>query len=352
MFVHVFPRQCLVCGVFDVLLVVTSFHFSMPSTKYACKCDYDAIESSNFQRFITAYTSMHTPPKEMQPIDNLVRKGLMNVEEGNEEYQFIKNGFLNGMGFMGHATNVMALYKNNVAFNLTRQARWDSFKIFYKAVAIKCGGDANVRYAWYGASLDELIEIVSFGFSGCNKNHDDDDECHGVGISLFSANCSIDSAMSTVADEHGLRHVLLCKVILGKVEAVPAGSKQSQPISKQYDTGVDDVSAPRRHIIWTAFMHSHIHPDYILSFKYNYMKDQQICGPLKPQSQYVSFPNLVAGVSNHLKPSQMSLLLKSYRIYKEQKTSREQWINKVRLIVGDRLLHSVITGSSHSVQLL
>ncbi|XP_027347926.1 probable inactive poly [ADP-ribose] polymerase SRO2 [Abrus precatorius] len=269
----------------------------------------------------------------MLPIENLVKKGLMNIEEGRDEYQFIKNGFLKGMGFMGHATMVMALYKNNVSFSLARQARWDSFKIFSEALAIKCGGDANVRYAWYGGSLDELIEVVSVGFSGC-KNHDNDnDECHGVGISLFSANFSIDSAMSTVADEHGLRHVLLCKVILGNVEAVPAGSKQSQPSSKQYDTGVDDISAPRRHIIWTAFMNSHIYPD------------QEIDGPLKPRSQYVLFPNLVARVSNHLKPSQMSLLLKSYRIYQEQKISREVWIHKVRLIVGDRLLYSVITNA-------
>ena len=84
--------------------------------------------------------------------------------------------------------------------------------------------------------------------------------------------CFIHSAMSTVADEHGLRHVMLCRVILGKVEAVPAGSNQSQPSSRQYDTGVDDISAPKRYIIWTAFMNSHIHPDYIVSFKYNYMK--------------------------------------------------------------------------------
>jgi len=78
--------------------------------------------------------------------------------------------------------------------------------------------------------------------------------------------------MCTVADEHGLRHVLLCKMILGKVEAVACGSKQSQPSSNQYDSGVDDILAPTKHIIWTAFMNSYIYPCYILSFKYNYTK--------------------------------------------------------------------------------
>ncbi|RDX62273.1 putative inactive poly [ADP-ribose] polymerase SRO2, partial [Mucuna pruriens] len=134
-------------------------------------------------------------------------------------------------------------FTRTISFSLTRRARWGSFEIFSKAVTIKCGGDANVRYAWDGGSFDDLLDIrVS-----CYRN------------SLFSANFSIDGAMSTVADEHGLRHVLPCRVILGKVEAVPAGSKQSQPSSNQYDTGVDDILAPRRHIIWTTFMNSHIH---------------------------------------------------------------------------------------------
>jgi len=78
--------------------------------------------------------------------------------------------------------------------------------------------------------------------------------------------------MSTVADEYGMRHVLLCRVIVGRVENVPADSKQSQPSCRQYDTGVDDISSPRKHIMWTAFMNSHIHPEYIVSFKYNYVK--------------------------------------------------------------------------------
>ena len=62
--------------------------------------------------------------------------------------------------------------------------------------------------------------------------------------------------------------MLLCKVILGNVEAVPAGSKQSQPSSKQYDTGVDDISAPRRHTIWTAYLNTHIHPNYIIYYRH------------------------------------------------------------------------------------
>lgn len=47
--------------------------------------------------------------------------------------------------------------------------------------------------------------------------------------------------------------------------------------------------------------------------------DPEIFGTLLPRSEYVLFPNLVAKVSKHLKPSQMGLLLKSYRVYQVSK---------------------------------
>ncbi|KAL5053670.1 hypothetical protein RYX36_034352 [Vicia faba] len=239
----------------------------------------------------------------MHSFEKLTCNGLMNiVEEESEEYEFIKKGFLKGMGFMQHATNIISIRKNNVSSNLTRQARLQSFHIFSKAVSIKNGGDAKVRGA---------------------------------------------CAMCTVADENGLRHVLLCRVIVGKFESVAADSKQSQPSCNEYDTGVDDILAPRKHIIWTAFMNSYIHPDYILSFNYKNIKDPEIFGTLKPRSEYVSFPNLVAKVSTHLKPSQMCLLLKTYRVYQAENVTREIWIKKMRKIVGDKLLHSVITHKSN-----
>lgn len=130
----------------------------------------------------------------MQPIDIMASKGLMKIVEGSREYQYIEKGFLKGMEFMRHATTIVAIHKNDVSKScLARQARLDSFEIFSKAVAIKCGGDANLKCAWYGGSLDELVEIVSIGFTGSNIHvQDDDNDSHGVGISLFPANFSID----------------------------------------------------------------------------------------------------------------------------------------------------------------
>lgn len=72
---------------------------------------------------------------------------------------------------------------------------------------------------------------------------------------------------SSAADENGLTHILLCRVILGKMEMIPAGSRQFQPSSTEFDSGVDNIVEPRRFTVWNAFMNSHIFPNYIISIQ-------------------------------------------------------------------------------------
>lgn len=81
------------------------------------------------------------------------------------------------------------------------------------------------------------------------------------------SNLSFRRALSSAGDENGLRHLLLCRVILGNTEAIFPGSKQFKPTSKEFDSGVDDILAPRRYIIWSAYMNSYILPSYAISFK-------------------------------------------------------------------------------------
>lgn len=74
-------------------------------------------------------------------------------------------------------------------------------------------------------------------------------------------------ASSTEPDEEGLRHLLLCRLILGKPEIIISGSKQSYPSSVEYDSGVDNLQNPRNYVIWSCNMNSHILPSYIVSFR-------------------------------------------------------------------------------------
>lgn len=117
------------------------------------------------------------------------RNGMLSLGDGSKEHGLIKKSFLMGMGLVAKDTKVVAIHKNlNSGF--TRQARLESFRVFSKAVAQKCGGDANVKYAWYGGSREEISGIVSHGFSQCGRPATD--QSHGVGVQLFPAKFSID----------------------------------------------------------------------------------------------------------------------------------------------------------------
>lgn len=73
---------------------------------------------------------------------------------------------------------------------------------------------------------------------------------------------------SLSVDEDGLRHLLLCRVILGKPEVVlPGNSEQYHPSSHEYDSGVDKLFAPKKYIVWSTHMNTHILPEYVISFR-------------------------------------------------------------------------------------
>lgn len=78
-----------------------------------------------------------------------------------------------------------------------------------------------------------------------------------------------DSVKSAVVDKDGLRHLLLCRVILGRTEVVPAGSDQCRPSSDEYDSGVvvDSLQSPKEYIVWSNRINTHVLPECVLSFR-------------------------------------------------------------------------------------
>lgn len=68
-------------------------------------------------------------------------------------------------------------------------------------------------------------------------------------------------------DDSGEQHVVLVRVVLGTSELVKQGSDQFHPSSEKYDTGVDDLVSPKRLIVWSTHMNTHILPLYVVSFK-------------------------------------------------------------------------------------
>lgn len=87
----------------------------------------------------------------------------------------------------------------------------------------------------------------------------------------FSLTCNafylFGSVKRCAVDIDGLRHLLLCRVILGRTEVVAPGSEQCHPSSEDYDSGVDNLSAPTKYVIWCSRMNTHVLPEYVISFR-------------------------------------------------------------------------------------
>lgn len=74
--------------------------------------------------------------------------------------------------------------------------------------------------------------------------------------------------MLTKPDENGEAHIVLCRVLMGRPEAVPASSPQFHPSSDEYDSAVDNLENPRWYVVWSTDMNTRILPEYVVSFRW------------------------------------------------------------------------------------
>ncbi|KAL7239446.1 hypothetical protein ACSBR2_005365 [Camellia fascicularis] len=63
-----------------------------------------------------------------------------------------------------------------------------------------------------------------------------------------------------------------------------------------------------------------------------------------PKSPWMPFAILFDAISNKIDPKDMKLLNIHYDLFRSKKINRDDFIKKLRLIVGDQLLRSTITG--------
>ncbi|KAK1572349.1 hypothetical protein Q3G72_031250 [Acer saccharum] len=118
-----------------------------------------------------------------------------------------------------------------------------SFQIFEKAMANKCGGNSNLKFAWHAGSKQELCKIVERGFGKPKDNG-----LYGHGVYFSPDDSAMECLKDSVVDEDGMQHLLLCCLILGKTEVVHPGSDQYHPSSEEFDSGVDNLTMPKHKV--------------------------------------------------------------------------------------------------------
>ncbi|KAL0335733.1 UNVERIFIED_CONTAM: putative inactive poly [ADP-ribose] polymerase SRO2 [Sesamum radiatum] len=265
--------------------------------------------------------------------------GLIRVDDAEVVYEIIKKKLVSSLSCYGFDAQVEAIHRNDYSGIMSR-AKLQSFCIYSRAMEIKCGGNANVKYAWFGASKDEISTILDHGF-GLPMNA----RTHGHGVHLSPVDHPVESMELASPDEDGLRHMLLCRVILGKTEVVCPGSEQYHPSSEEFDTGIDNLASPQKYIIWTSSMNTHILPEFVVSFRASSScrESQKGRQPIRqPNSEWMPFASLITTLSKFLPPDAVELISKNYGDYKKQKMSRHEMIQLVRQVAGDKLLMTII----------
>ncbi|KAI3447112.1 hypothetical protein Pfo_003777 [Paulownia fortunei] len=262
---------------------------------------------------------------------------FIRIPDGDTMNEFIKKKLVSSLNPSGIDAQVETIYRIGYSSEMDR-AKLQSFRIYSIAVQKKCGGDANiVTYGWYGASKNVIDGILSYGF-GLPLNNG----IYGHALYLSAVDHPIESLQSSTADEDGLRHMLICRVILGSVELVSPFSGQYNPSSQQFDSGVDNLLYPKKYIIWNAMMNTHILPEFVVSFRTSSYCGGCLKPPRAPTSDWISVDALIKGLSEFVPADTIKLVSKQYNYYIKQKIKRQEMVKRVRDILGDRLLIEMI----------
>lgn len=106
---------------------------------------------------------------------------LVKLNAEDKLYKAITGRLVLSLGNLGVVTQVEGVFRNYFT-GFTYQARFHSFRVFQNALEKKSGG-ANVKYAWYGASRDDINKILSHGFGHCTRG-DETQVSYGTGVYL------------------------------------------------------------------------------------------------------------------------------------------------------------------------
>ncbi|KAL6985719.1 hypothetical protein U1Q18_019093 [Sarracenia purpurea var. burkii] len=301
----------------------------------------------------------------------------------------VRKMFLVGMGSYAVADTV-EIYRGSSS---SMQAR---LELFLKQAEIteRFRGDANVQYAWLPTTKEAVSNILMYGLGKCETSKSK--STHGIGVHLSPANCIITSASYCEIDENGVRHMVFCRVVMGKMELVHAGSKQFHPSSEDFDSGVDNLQYPRQYIVWNMNKNTHIYPEYVVSFKASSdaegflvgsknkldISDVTTCSQGPPQFQlqldrspsqsgiychqvpveklqektanlgsctersakmpWMPFRVLFAALSSKIPTYAMKAVESNYDLFKRGKIKRDDFVRTLRLMAGDTLLMSTI----------
>ncbi|XP_062191536.1 inactive poly [ADP-ribose] polymerase RCD1-like isoform X2 [Phragmites australis] len=303
-----------------------------------------------------------SPPVPQKPsTTDVLRKKMTSVERGSEGFLFVQDLFLSGMGSFATPSSILHVHRYSPN-DITAQCRFEAFERQMRSTKEECG-DANVRYGWIGSRKNDIVRILINGLGTTVKSV----EKAGLsaGVYLSPENRAFTSVGLCDVDRKGVQYMLLCRVILGNMEAVEPGSQESFPSSEIYDSGVDDCSNPKCYVMWPSHLSTHMRLEYLVSFKLvpkvqNYLlglkglwfhpSPKEVAVDISslqhvmcetgagPASPWISFRVLFGVIQDSISSVARELFFHHYEELKESKITREEMVKNMIIIVGEKIL--------------
>ncbi|XP_010678766.2 probable inactive poly [ADP-ribose] polymerase SRO2 isoform X1 [Beta vulgaris subsp. vulgaris] len=262
---------------------------------------------------------------------------LIRLNENDAIFDVIGHVFMSNMGGFGKKNNTIieAIHKMNWSYSRTMLARFKCFNIFRAALledddnsSFNNGVTSCMKYGWYCDDKDGIQRIVSLGFGHLQLGNRD-------GVRLSPVNSLAQSVQNCGIDENGLKHVILCRVLVENGES-----------SKELNSEVDDVVSPSEYIVWSTKMNTHILPEYVVSFRTFLCLDGfskgGYLGKKPAASPWLPFSTLISTISEFLPPPTINLINEHYKDFKKGKITRRNMIERLTRYVGKELLIKII----------
>ncbi|KAH7858223.1 hypothetical protein Vadar_021509 [Vaccinium darrowii] len=156
-----------------------------------------------------------------EQISKTVEERKVRISDSDQYATCIQNGRIKVEEIHGNETNVVAIHRN-LCSGPTGEVRLESFRIFSEVAAKKCRGNANVKHGWYGASRDEIYEIIRHGMYVMEHNGQEEQisktvEEHEVRISdsdKYATTC-IQNGMTKVEEGDRIHKIIKTCMVKG-----------------------------------------------------------------------------------------------------------------------------------------
>ncbi|XP_019174512.1 PREDICTED: probable inactive poly [ADP-ribose] polymerase SRO2 isoform X2 [Ipomoea nil] len=256
-------------------------------------------------------------------------------------YQIVRSLFLPGMAAVGPGAMVTAIHQRLRKRGSMERAEYDAFRM-QAGLVRQARGNTDVVFAWFGTTVQGVQSIMTHGF-GTTTGVMSGFGLLGVGLYLSPVRSPRMSALTAQVDANGEKHLVLCRVILGKCEKIEIGSLQLSHSRMDFDTGVDDLINPQ----WYAVLRANrVIPEGVLSYRpANVVPGRLTAVPSRmfaPNAASAFYLRLISKLMISLPPPKVQALQILYSSLMAGKLGNDGFMRVLGSIVGDEVLRSTI----------